>query len=97
MNKRRWASLPADIQKTIDQMSREYIEKSGIAWDRADQSGWKFVEKRGAKKIILSQQEEQRWVEKGQKPTFDDYVKRMKAKDLPGDEALKFIMSSLKR
>jgi len=97
MNKRRWDSLPADIQKIIDQMSKEYIEKSGIAWDRADQSGWKFVEKRGAKKIVLPQEEEQRWIEKGQKAAFEDYTKRMKAKGLPGEEALKFVMGSLKR
>lgn len=97
MNKRRWDSLPADIQQIIDQMSKEYIEKSGIAWDRADQSGWKFVEKRGAKKIILSKEEEQRWIEKGQKPAFEDYIKRMKAKGLPGEEALKFVMSLLNR
>lgn len=97
MNKRRWDSLPTDIQKIIDQMSEEYIKKSGEAWDLADQSGWKFVEKLGTKKIILSPEEEQKWIEKGQKPVFDDYVKRMKEKGLPGKEALKFVMDLVKR
>ncbi len=55
------------------------------------------MEKRGAKKIILSKEEEQRWIEKGQKPAFEDYIKRMKAKGLPGEEALKFVMSLLNR
>ncbi len=32
---------------------------------------------------------------KGQKPAFEDYIKRMKAKGLPGEEALKFVMSLL--
>jgi TRAP-type transport system periplasmic protein len=97
MNKRKWDSLPADVQKIMDQMSIEYIEKSGKAWDAADQSGLRFMEKRSAKKIALSPEEEQKWIEKGQKPFVDDYVKRMKEKGLPGEEALTFVKASLKR
>ncbi len=54
------------------------------------------MEKRGKpRKVILSKEEEQRWIEKGQKPGIVKTIKRMKAKGLPGEEALKFVMSLL--
>jgi hypothetical protein len=44
--------------------------------------------------IPLSKQEEVRWNERV-RPILDDYVKDMKAKNLPGEEALKFAQDYL--
>jgi TRAP-type C4-dicarboxylate transport system substrate-binding protein len=95
MNKDKWNSLPPDIQKIIDTMSKEYIEKYAAMWDDIEISGKAYLVKRGNKINTLSKEEEAKWVEKAQ-PIFDDYVKKMKEKGLPGDEALKFARDYLK-
>lgn len=95
MNKDKWNSFPPDIQKIIDTMSVEYIEKYAAMWDDIEKSGKAYLLKRGNKINTLSKEEEAKWVEKAQ-PIFDDYVKKMKEKGLPGDEALKFARDYLK-
>jgi TRAP-type C4-dicarboxylate transport system substrate-binding protein len=95
LNKDKWNSMPPDIQKIIDAMSPEYIDKYATMWDDIEKSGKAYLVKRGNKIISLSKEEETRWVAKAQ-PIFDDYVKKMKEKGLPGEEALKFAMDYLK-
>jgi len=95
MNKGTWASLPPDVQKVIEQVSAEWIEKQGKIWDDIDKEGKEFVQKRGNKIVVLSKEEEARWSEK-MKPLFDEYLKMTKEKNLPGAEALKFCQDYLK-
>ncbi len=95
MNKDSWNSLPADIQKIIENINEEWIVKQGVLWDEIDKSGVEFVNKRGHKMISLPQEEQERWA-KAVRPLLDDYVNRMKAKGLPGDEVLKFCLDRLK-
>jgi TRAP-type transport system periplasmic protein len=45
--------------------------------------------------VIVSKEEQAKTAAK-MKPVFDEYVQRMKAKGLPGDEALKFSLDFLK-
>ena len=96
MNKEKWNALPADVQKTIDQVNAEWAEKTGKLWDEADKSGKEFSLKLGNKIIPLAKDENQNWA-KAAGPVQDDYVKRMKEKGLPGEEALKFCMEGLKK
>jgi TRAP-type C4-dicarboxylate transport system substrate-binding protein len=95
MNKDKWNSLPPDVQKVIDGMIPEYIDKYAAMWEEIEKSGRNYMVKRGDKFTSLSKAEEARWVEKAQ-PLFEDYVKRMQAKGLPGGEALKFVRDYLK-
>ncbi len=95
MNKKKWASLPPDVQQIVDKMSVEYIDKYAQMWDDIEKSGKDYVIKRGNKIITLDHAEQAKWVAKAE-PLFDDYVKRMKEKHLPGDEALKFCREFLK-
>lgn len=97
MNKKKFASLPPDVQTIVNKMSEEYIEKWGKAWKESELSGKDWLMKRGVRFITLSKEEEDRWYEKGSKPIVDEYIKEMKAKGLPGDEAAKFLLDSLKR
>ncbi len=56
MNKRRWDSLPADIQKIIDQMSKEYIEKSRDSVGSCRPGiGWKFCGEKGSQEDYFIQ------------------------------------------
>ena len=95
MNKNKWNSLPPDVQKIIEAVSQEWIEKTGKIWDRIDVEGKEWAMKQGHKFIPISKEEDVRWVEKVN-PILDDYVKTMKEKGLPGDQALKFCLDYLK-
>ncbi|NLW36527.1 MAG: TRAP transporter substrate-binding protein [Syntrophorhabdus aromaticivorans] len=95
MNKAKWNALPPDIQKIFDQVSAEFAVKQGKVWDEIDKEGYAFAQKRGVKVISLSKQEDARWAAKV-RPLLDEYVANMKAKNLPGDQALKFCLDYLK-
>ncbi len=95
MNKAKWNSLPPDVQKVMEDVSKEWIVKQGQTWDEIDKEGYEFTKKRGNKIIALSKEEDARWAA-AVKPILDEYVKNMKAKGLPGEEALKFCIDYLK-
>jgi TRAP-type C4-dicarboxylate transport system substrate-binding protein len=96
MNKEKWNALPAEVQKTIETVNQEWIEKTGKIWDEIDKSGKAFTQKLGNQIISLSPDENKRWGE-AVKPILQDYVTAMKAKELPGEEALKFSEENLKK
>jgi TRAP-type C4-dicarboxylate transport system substrate-binding protein len=94
MNKDKWNSLPPDVQKIIEQINEEYIEKQGKVWDEIDKLGKDYTIKLGNKIISLSPDENRRW-EKAVKPLLDGYKKNMKDKGLPGDEVLSFYLQTI--
>jgi TRAP-type C4-dicarboxylate transport system substrate-binding protein len=95
MNKARWNSLPADVQKAIEQVNADWIDKTGNGWDEIDQAGNAFAAGLGDTIIQLSAQENARW-EKAVEPLLDEYVKDKTAKGLPAAEALKYCRDRLK-
>jgi len=94
MNKDKWNSLPPDVQKIIEQVNEEYIEKQGKTWDEIDKVGRDYTIARGNKIISLSPDENLKW-EKAVKPLLDEYKKNMKDKGLPGDEVLSFYLQTI--
>ncbi len=96
MNKDKWNALPPDIQKIIEKVNEEWIEKTGKVWDEIDKAGKEFTLKLGNQIIPLSKEDNEKWA-KAVRPLLDDYVKNMKDKGLPGEEALKFYMDQLKK
>jgi TRAP-type C4-dicarboxylate transport system substrate-binding protein len=96
MNKEKWNALPPDIQKTIEKIDAEWMEKTGKLWDEIDKAGRAFTLKLGNQVISLSQEEDQRWA-KAVRPILDEYVNRMQVKGLPGEEALKFCLDYLRK
>jgi TRAP-type C4-dicarboxylate transport system substrate-binding protein len=97
MNKRKFDSLSKDVQKIIDQMNQEYMEKYAKAWTDMEIEGKEWLIKRGVKISSLSNEEEVRWYEKGAKPLVEEYIKEMKKQGLPGEEAVKFLLDSFKK
>jgi TRAP-type transport system periplasmic protein len=95
MNKDTWNSLPPDVQQMIDKLSVEYADKYAEMWDDITIAGKEYMIKRGVKINTLPKEEEAKWVEKAE-PLFAEYVKKVKEKGLPGDEALKFVRDYLK-
>jgi TRAP-type C4-dicarboxylate transport system substrate-binding protein len=96
MNKEKWNTLPPEIQKTLEKVDQEWIDKTGKNWDEIEKSGRDFALKLGNKVIPLSKEENQRWAN-AVHPVLDEYVKGTKEKGLPGEEALKFCLDFLKK
>lgn len=95
MNKEKWNALPKDIQQIIEKINEEWIEKQGMLWDEIDKEGRAFMIQKKNQFIKLSKEEESRWIAKV-RPILDEHVQSLKAKNLPGDEALKFCLDYLK-
>jgi TRAP-type transport system periplasmic protein len=95
MNKDKWNSLPANTQKIIEQLNVEWVEKMGKLWDELDKEGKDVFTQKGGKVVVLTKEENARWAAR-LRPLLDEYVKNMKAKGLPGEEALKFCQDYLK-
>jgi len=95
MNKERWESLPPDIQAIFTEVSTQWVDKHGDAWDTADQEGKAFVESLGRQIILLADDEKAKWVE-AVRPILDEYVNACKKKSLPGEEFLRDLQTMIK-
>jgi len=96
MNKNKWNSIPPDAQAAIEKLNQEYIEKQGKLWDETDKEGYDLIKQRGNKVIDLRPEEMARWV-KAARPVIDAYIKALKDKGLPGEEAIGFMQDYLKK
>jgi TRAP-type C4-dicarboxylate transport system substrate-binding protein len=95
MNKDKWNSLPPDVQKIIEGVNEEWIDKQGRLWDEIDKEGRDYMVQRKNQFIALSKEEDARWAAKV-RPVIDSYVKELNGKGYPGTEALKFCLDFLK-
>jgi TRAP-type transport system periplasmic protein len=95
MSKKKWDALPADIRQIWDKFNEEWIVIIGKMYDDQDTEGEAFGKSKGVKLLALSK-EDQAKCSAAVKPILDDYVKRMKAKGLPGEESLKFCLDYVK-
>lgn len=96
INKERWSALPKDVQNVMEKVSEEWMEKSGNIWDEQDRAARELAVKRGIQIITLPKEEDARWA-KAVRPLLDGYVGEMKAKGLPGEEALNFCLDYIKK
>jgi TRAP-type C4-dicarboxylate transport system substrate-binding protein len=94
MNKDKWNALPPDVQRIIEKVNEEWIEKQGKTWDEIDKEGRDFTLGLGNTITSLSKEEDARWA-KAVKPILDEYVKNMSDKGLPGAEVLKFYLDTI--
>lgn len=94
MNKQKYESLPADIQKVFDEVGAEWVDVHGKVWDDADVAGRKFVQELGRKIHKLPPAEEKKLVDAVQ-PLFNAYVEKMEAKGVPGKKAVDLIRKLL--
>jgi len=87
MNLQKWKTLPADVQKIMEEVSGQWIDVHGKAWDDLDEEGRKYTLSLGNKIISLSAEENSRW-KKAVRPIIDDYIKEVSAKGLPAQQAV---------
>ena len=88
MNLRTWNSLPADIRKTIDELTgKKAALMGGQGYDSEDKLGIQDCVKSGVEIYELPAKELKRWEELC-KPLWDEWVAKMEAKGLPGKQVL---------
>jgi TRAP-type C4-dicarboxylate transport system substrate-binding protein len=83
MNLNTWNSLPGDIQNIIMEVSEEWIDVHGQAWNSIDEEGRAYTLSLGNEILTLSNGERQRWVE-AIEPVIDEYVAAAEEKGLEG-------------
>ncbi|NPU84852.1 MAG: TRAP transporter substrate-binding protein [Syntrophaceae bacterium] len=83
MNLKKWNSLPADVRKAFEDVSAEWIDVHGKAWDDLDAEGRAFSLGLGNKIIPLSKGQSLRW-RKAVNPVIDEYVKTVKTNGVSG-------------
>ncbi len=94
MNKAKWDALPEDVKKVFTEVSSEYIDVQGKAWDEADAEGLTFVKGLGNAVIALPAAEAEKW-KTAVKPVIDDYVKAMKEKGVEGDRYIAILTDKI--
>ena len=87
MNKDAWNRLSPEVQKVFAEVSDQWVEKHGEAWDQADQEGLAYVQELQRQIITLGAAEQQRW-QTAVQPVLDEYVTAATEKGLPGREFL---------
>ncbi len=87
MNKGKWDALPADLQQIVTEVSAEWVDKHGQAWDQADEEGWAFVEELGHPVIELSADQQQLW-KQAVRPIIDEFIATAEEKNLPGRQLI---------
>ncbi len=94
MNKKKWDGLPEDIRKIIGQVSDEWVDKHGEAWNEADREGAEFVSQLGHETIPLSDDEVARW-KAAVAPILDQYIQAAAGKGLPGSGFVKELQQKI--
>lgn len=87
MNKSAWARLSPEAQKVVAEVSEEWVEKHGQAWDQADREGLAYVQELQREIITLDAAQQQRW-QTAVQPVLDEYVAATTEKGLPGKQFL---------
>jgi len=79
MNKQKWGSLPADVQKVMADFSKEFIERWTVEWNNIDIEGKDFFLKQGGQIVTIPDADSPQWV-KAVRPVIDDYKKDLVSK-----------------
>jgi TRAP-type transport system periplasmic protein len=95
INKAKWNAISKADQQVIEKINEEWAERQAQLWDELNAEAKEVFTQKGGKTIMLSREENARWSAR-LRPIVDEYVKAMKDKGLPGDEALKFCLDYLK-
>jgi TRAP-type C4-dicarboxylate transport system substrate-binding protein len=90
MNKKKYESLPPDIQRVFDEVGEEWVDRHGDVWDGADRDGLKFVIELGKKIHGLSPAQEKLWLQ-SISPIIIEYQAKMEKKGLPAKKAVKVL------
>ncbi len=88
MNKGKWNSLPQDVKKVLDDLSREQAEWTGAYVDGHVKEALAWSKQKYKHQVIQLPAADKAEIPKLVKPMFDEYVKRVSAQGVPGQQVL---------
>ncbi len=89
MNKEKFNSLPEDVKKAIDSLSREQAEWTGAYVDNHVKEALEWSKKKYNHQVIPLSAADRNEITRLTKPIIDDYVKRITSQGLPGKDIIK--------
>jgi len=95
MNRNAWDRLPADIRKIVSDVSDEWVDRHGAAWDKADDEGLRFIESLNREWIALPREAEPEW-SAAVAEILSEYAERLDAAGLPGKKFLADLQEKVK-
>ncbi len=96
MNRAKWASLPAGVQKVFDEVNAQWAQKHADAWDNVDREGREYTIGKGNQIISLSEEENLRW-KKAVQPVIEEYIQDANARGLPGEQYVKTALELIEK
>jgi TRAP-type C4-dicarboxylate transport system substrate-binding protein len=98
MNKAKWDALPANIQKIITDVSKDWPQKHGKAWSYYDGAAIDYFKDLGGGRevITLSKDESARWITASVKPLVDKYISDKTAAGFKAADYEKYLAERVK-
>ncbi len=93
MNNDKWNSLPADVKKVMDDLRRDQAEWTGKYVDNHCEESIAWSKKKYQLQVFRLPASETAEIPKMVKPMIDDYLKRVSAQGLPGQQILNDVYS----
>jgi TRAP-type C4-dicarboxylate transport system substrate-binding protein len=90
MNKRKWKSLPKDIQQVFSEVSAEFPAYHGYVWNYYDKEGIDYLLSLSGRELITIPEEQRSQWETAVKPVIEEYIKEKTAMGLPAEEYLNY-------
>lgn len=85
VNRKKWESLPPDVQRIILEVANEYTGKLGSTWDNQCLEGLEYSRSVGSEIYVLPDDEAQRWI-KVISTIIDERINKVVAKGFSRDE-----------
>lgn len=89
MNKDKWNSLPADVKKVFDDMRREQADWTGTYVDNHVKEALKWSKDKYNHQLLKFSPKDQAEIQRLTKPMIDEYIKKVTAMGLPGEQIVK--------
>ena len=92
MNQTKWNSLPADVKKVLDDLRREQAEWTGKYVDDHVKEALEWSKQKYSHQVIQLPASEKAEIPKLVKPMIDDYIKRVTAQGIAGQQVVNDLM-----
>jgi TRAP-type C4-dicarboxylate transport system substrate-binding protein len=92
MNQGKWNSLPADVKKVLDDLRREQAEWTGKYVDDHVKEALAWSKEKYNHQIIQLPAADKAEIPKLVKPMTDEYIKRVTAQGVPGQQVINDLM-----
>jgi TRAP-type transport system periplasmic protein len=93
MNQKKWDGLPADVKKVFEDLGREHALWTGTYADDHVKEALEWSKQKYKHQLFELPASDRSEIPKLMKPIVDDYIRKMNAKGLPGDQIVKDVLA----